>query len=84
MEAHQFGTPIGPAPEIGIEGNARKFALEVLRIFFAVNGIVQDAVDVMKNVVLGDVALSLVFACLVMGAELFQRPVGDVVEAVAV
>jgi hypothetical protein len=47
-------SPTGPAPEIGIEGNARKLALEVLRVFFAVNRVMQHAIDAMKDAVLGD------------------------------
>jgi hypothetical protein len=59
MQRHKFFVPIGPGAEIGIEGNGREFALEVQRIFFAIDRIVQVAIDVVKNVTLG--VLSSVF-----------------------
>jgi hypothetical protein len=54
VKFHQGLAPTGPAPEIGMERNARKLALEVLRVFLPINGIMQHAIDVMEDGVLGD------------------------------
>jgi hypothetical protein len=79
MQRHKFFAPIRPGAEIGIEGNARKLTLKVQRIFFTIDRIVQDAVDIVKNGVLGD----LCFYAFVVRAKLFQGPVGDVVNPFA-
>ena len=55
--------------------NARQFAAEVGGVALAVLGMVQDGVDVMEDVPLGNGAVA------VADAELFQRPVGDVNDA---
>jgi len=54
MQRHEHFAPIRPGAEIRVERDARKFALEVLRVFLTIDGVVQDAVDVVENVVLGD------------------------------
>ncbi|MGC2551347.1 MAG: hypothetical protein WA437_13855 [Candidatus Sulfotelmatobacter sp.] len=60
----------------GGEGNARKFAAEVGGVALAVLGVVQDGVDVVEDVPLRDGGV------VVLGAELFEGPVGDVLAAV--
>src|SRR5438552_12513501 len=60
----------------GDEGDAGELAAEVGGVALAVLGVVQDGVDVMEDVPLGDGAV------IVAGAELFERPVGDVLAAV--
>ena len=55
VQRHKLLTPFGPLPEVGIKRDARKFTLEVERIFFAVDWIVKHAVDVVEDGVLGDV-----------------------------
>ncbi|MGC2258144.1 MAG: hypothetical protein WA594_07570, partial [Candidatus Sulfotelmatobacter sp.] len=61
---------------VGGEGNARKFAAEVGGVALAVLGVVQDGVDVVEDVPLRDGGV------VVLGAELFEGPVGDVLAAV--
>jgi len=58
------------------ERNAREFAAEVGGVALTVVGVVQDGVDVVEDVPLGDGWVGIV------GAELFERPVGDVLAAV--
>ena len=58
------------------ERNARQFAAEVGGVALAVLGVVQDGVDVVEDVPLGDGGV------VVAGAELFEGPVGDVLAAV--
>jgi hypothetical protein len=65
-----------PQNDSAHERNARQFALQVLGVFRAVFGMVQNPVDVIEDVPLGD------FLVLVMLAEMFQRPVGDVLAAI--
>jgi hypothetical protein len=60
----------------GGEGDAGEFAAEVRGVALAVLGVVQDGVDVVEDVPLGDGGV------VVMGAELFEGPVGDVLAAV--
>lgn len=55
--------------------NARKFAAEVGGVALAVVGVVEDGVDVMEDVPLGDGGVGVV------GAELVEGPVGDVLSA---
>jgi hypothetical protein len=78
MERHEFLAPFGPAPEIVVERDAWELALEVQRIFLAIDGMVQHAVDVMKDRVLSDRRLSRRYG-FVMGPELIERPVANVV-----
>ena len=54
MQRHELLTPGGQLPEIGIEGNAGDFALEIQREGFPINGIVQNSVTVMEDVEFGD------------------------------
>ncbi|MGB8580113.1 MAG: hypothetical protein WCD47_04785 [Candidatus Sulfotelmatobacter sp.] len=62
---------------VGGEGNARKFAAEVGGVALAVLGVVQDGVDVVEDVPLRDGGV------VVLGAELFEGPVGDVLALMA-
>ena len=54
VQRHQPLAPIRPAPEVFVEGNAREFALQILRVCFAIERIVQHRIDVVKDRVLGD------------------------------
>ena len=54
MQVQQRLPPIPPLGEVGVEGNAGKFAFQVQGIGFAVHGVVQHAVDIGENVILGD------------------------------
>src|ERR1700678_2579993 len=56
--------------------DAGEFAAEVGGVALAVFGVVQDGVDVVEDVPLGDGGV------VVAGAELFEGPVGDVLAAV--
>ncbi len=67
---------MGFSPRGTREGNAREFAAEVGGVAFAVLGVVQDCVDVVEDVPLGDGEV------VVAGAELFEDPIGDVLAAV--
>ena len=58
------------------EGDAGEFALEVGGVALAVLGMMQHGIDVVEDVPLGDVGVGVV------GAELVQRPVGDVFAAI--
>ena len=58
------------------ERNPRQFAAQIGGIALAVLGVVQDGVDVMEDVPLVDGRV------VVVGAELFERPVGDVLAGV--
>src|SRR5271157_4308155 len=58
------------------ERNARQLPPQVGRIALAVLGVVQDGVDVVEDVPLADGGI------VVAGAELFERPVGDVLASV--
>ena len=60
----------------GGEGDAGEFAAEVGGVALAVLGVVQDGVDVVEDVPLADGGI------VVAGAELLERPVGDVLVAV--
>jgi hypothetical protein len=60
----------------GGEGDAREFAAKVGGIALAVFGVVQDGVDVVEDVPLGDGGI------VVAGAELFECSVGDVLATV--
>ena len=61
----------------GCEWDARQFAAEVGGVAVTVLGVVQDGVDVMEDVPLGNGRV------VVVGAELFEGPVSDVLAAVA-
>jgi hypothetical protein len=60
----------------GGEGDAGEFAAEVGGVALAVLGVVQDGVDVVEDVPFGDGGV------VVVGTELFEGPVGDVLAAV--
>ena len=66
----------GECPKIGGKGDARQFAAQVGGVFGAVAGVVQVAVDVVEDVPFGNGGV------VVMGAEFFKRPIGDVFGAV--
>jgi hypothetical protein len=68
---------VGPAPEVGVERDAGEFALEVLRVFLAVHGVVQHGVAVVEDGFFGD---GVAIVVVVVLGELFQCPVGDVVD----
>jgi hypothetical protein len=44
-------------PEVGIERDAREFALQVLRVFLAVQRVMQHGVAVMEDGLFGDGAV---------------------------
>ena len=50
VQVHELLAPLGPLPEVVVEGDAREFAFEVEFVFFAVGGVVQDGVDVVEDV----------------------------------
>src|ERR1700731_3516572 len=79
VQRHQLLAPTGPFPKVGIERNAREFSLEVLRVFLAIDRIMQHAVDVIEDCVLWDRALGFV-SSFVVRTELLKSPVGDIVE----
>ena len=76
MQAGQFAPGVGEGGEIGREGDARQLAFEVVGELLAVRRMVQDGVDVMEDVPLGDGGIAVV------RAELFEGGVGDVLAAV--
>src|SRR5260370_14227790 len=67
--------PTGFSPCGACERDAGEFAAEVGGVALAVLGVVQDGVDVVEDVPLGDGRV------VVVGAELFEGPVGDVLAA---
>ena len=73
VEVHQGFAPVRPEPKVRLEGNPGQGTLEVDLVFGAVMGIVEHAIDVMENVRLGGGGV------LIMGLELSQGPVRDVV-----
>ena len=68
---------IGEGVEIGREGDAGQLAFEVGLVALTVGGVMQQAVDVVEDIPLGDGVVAVV------GAEAVQRPGGDVFAAVA-
>ena len=67
----------GEGPEVGGQRDPRQFAFQVLGEPLAVARMVQDAVDVIEDVPLGDFLVAVVLA------EVLQGPIGDVLAAVA-
>jgi hypothetical protein len=67
---------LGFSPCGADEWNARQFAAEISGVAQAVLRVVQDGVGVVEDVPFDDRRVAIV------GAELFERPVGDVVAAV--
>ena len=76
VEFGQARPGLGKTPKIRGEGDAGQFPAEVGGVFLPVGGMVQEGVDVMEDVPLGDGVI------VVMGAELLQGPVGEVFPAV--
>jgi hypothetical protein len=76
VQAGQFASGGGEGGEIGSEGDARQFAFEVVRKLLPVRRMVQDGVDVVEDVPLGDGGVAVVLA------ELLQGRVGDVLAPV--
>ena len=78
VEVHlgEFVAGFGEGVEFGGEGNPRQLALEVVGVLLPVAGMVQQAIDVVKDVPLVDLLV------LVVLAELLQHPIGDVLAAV--
>ena len=76
VEGHELLTSGGEGVEVGWEGDAGEFALEVGGVAGAVLGVVEDGVGGMEDVPLGDLVVGVV------GAELGERPVGDVLTTV--
>ncbi len=68
---------MGFSPCSAREGDAREFAAKVGGVALAVVWVVKDGVDVVEDVPLGDGGVAVV------GAELFESPIGDVFAAVA-
>jgi len=75
MHRHQRLAPRRPLGEAGIEGDARKFALQVERICLTIHGIVQHGIDIVEDRILGDAGFLAI-----MRDKLVERPVGDVVD----
>ena len=65
------------AAKIRGAGDARQLAFEVGLVAFTVDGVVKEAVDVVEDVPLADGVVAVV------GAKAVQRPVGNVLTAVA-
>ena len=76
VEFGQARPGLGEAPEIRGQGDAGQFPAEVGGVFLPVGGMVQEGIDVMEDVPLGDGVIA------VMGAEFLQGPVGEVFPAV--
>ena len=72
VQPRQFLPGFRESPEILRERNARQFALQVLGVFRPVFRMVQNPVDVIEDVPLGD------FLVTVLLAEMLQRPGVDV------
>src|SRR6185503_6811361 len=64
------------AAKVGSKRNARQFAFQVGGVTLAIERVMQHCVDVMKDVPLRDRLVSVVVA------ELFKRPVGDVLASI--
>ena len=54
MQVGEFPARFGEGAEIGGEGDAREFALEIGGEALALGGMVQEGVDVMEDVFAGD------------------------------
>ncbi len=78
VEAGQFAPGGGEGGEIGSEGDARQLAFQVVRELLPVGRMVQDGVDVVEDVPLGDGGVTVLLA------ELFEGGVGDVLAVGAV
>lgn len=72
MQGQQGLAPITPLIEVWVKGYARKLTFEINSIGFMVHGIVQEGIDVGKNVVfsyLGRLAISI--------GEFTEGPIAD-------
>lgn len=69
---------------MGIERNARKLPCEIESVFVAIDRIVQHGVDVLEDRLFGDRLTTFAAPVWVVAPELFERPVGDVLVAIAV
>ena len=76
VELGEAGAGGGKGAEVGGEGDAGQLALEVGLVAFAVAGVVQEAVDVVEDIPLGDGVVAVV------GVDAIQHPVSDVLAAV--
>ena len=77
VDVGQARARIGEGAEVGREGDAGQLAFEVGLVALAVGGVMQQAVDVVEDIPLGDGVVAVV------GAEAVEGPVGDVFAAVA-
>ena len=59
------------------KGDVRQVAFEIKGIAFAVGGMVQQAIDVIEDIPFADGGV------VVVGAELIDRPIGNILAAVA-
>ncbi len=78
VQHHQLFAPRGPLPEVFVEGQTRKLALEIEFVLPAIRGMMQDGVGVMKNIFARDAFI------LVMRLKLLQAPICDVVVTLSV
>jgi hypothetical protein len=76
MQAGQLAPGGGEGGEIRREGNARQLALEVIGELLAVGRMVQDGVDVVEDVPLGDGRIAVVVP------EFLQGGIGDILAAI--
>ena len=72
VEPREFASGVGEGPKIGRVGYPRQVALEAIRVFLAVPGMVQQPVHVVEDVPLGDGIVPVLLA------EGLQRPVRNV------
>lgn len=76
MQLRQLLPRLGERLEIRRKRNARQLSFEVIREFLAITGMVQQAIDVMKDRPLVELLV------LVVRAKLIERPIGYVLTAV--
>ena len=76
VDVGEAGAGCGEGAEVGGEGDAGQLAFEVGLVAFAVDGVMEKAIDVVEDVPLGDGVVAVV------GAEAVEGPVGDVLAAV--
>jgi hypothetical protein len=76
VKLHEALAGRGEGAEVGREGDAGEFALEVGGVAGAVLGVVEDGVGGVEDVPLGDLLVAS------SGCGIRQRPVGDVLAAV--
>jgi len=76
VQSRQLLPRVGERPEVRRERDARQLPLEVVRELLAIAGMMEQAVDVVKDRPLVDLLV------LVVRAELLERPIRDVLAAV--